>query len=159
MKPKSITKKAKRPKSVLKKAWETRRKNAAHRASLPGQIAETLYGDKQPNLSAQGLASLVQGMQQTSETAIHRSEVDSIVSNARYEGAIEGRKDHKQETDETALCGMVAMYRLWDRTNVKPAHAPYMISGITAKAIVEKLESLGYTADGKKVEGWQVVCR
>lgn len=153
---KSITKKAKptarkRPKSVLRKAWETRR----------AKLEATQQAANQ--LRSQSLASLSPGTK-TSETATHRSDDNAALGLdiARRAGIVQGRSDLKRETDDAALCGIVAMYRLWDRSGAAPAHAPAMISAIAMKAVVEHLESLGYTANGKRNDEekqWRVVTR
>lgn len=79
-------------------------------------------------------------------------EVDDMVTDARYKGVTEGLKDgalsQQKETDEAALCGIVAMWGFYGRTPIH-AHAPVIFSRIAFEAVVSKLMELGYTPDGK----------
>lgn len=90
-----------------------------------------------------------------------RRELGHLIESARYDGFEDGDKRRKQMTDEAALCGIVAMFRLWKGVRTA-SHAPFVLSSIAAQALVEKLESLGYTSDGKRsdeAKQWQVATR
>lgn len=80
-------------------------------------------------------------------------EVDDMITDARYKGVGEGMKDgalsQQEETDDAALCGIVAMWAFYGRTPSLPKHAPFVLSRLSIEAVVSKLMALGYTPDGK----------
>lgn len=154
---KSITKKAKRPKSVLKKAWETRRKNAAHRALPEAEMNRLLYGDTEtssdlmkqvaPMLkSPPGLASLAQGTQQTSQTATLRSEANGI--NPEYNPAAEIA--HVLDLHRTEqLCAFLGDISALRQNGQMKGHYPIMVSRTQINAVEDFLRDHGYGPWGK----------
>ncbi len=146
---KSITKKAtssKRPKSVLRKAWETRRKNEKHRASLEGQMNKVFFGDNADTSKLPGLASLSQATK-TLGTETPRSENAATVGgvNAAFDAVARTIEMHRDEM----LLGFMGDMSAMRSTNGRTGHHPIMLSKAQANAIEEFLSLHGYSAWGK----------
>lgn len=143
---KSITKTKgrKRPKSVLQKAWETRRKYQAA-AKIAELSKEMMPGNSQPNMSAQGLALLAKGTP-TSETAIPRSDAAQANGiNTAYAAEI---TDLKRDYRDRQLRSFQGDFRSISRGRMLTDSTPLTLSWEQARAIHEYLLIEGYTAFG-----------
>lgn len=155
---KSITKKAKpisrkRPKSVLAKAWETRRAKAELKKfwdeAAPAKPPKLQGGFiMQPELEEE-IASLAKATP-TSETATPRSENEATANgvNAAFDAIVRSNVMHRDEMLLGFMGDMAAMRRV---TN--SGHYPVMVSRAQAKAIETFLDEHGYSPWGHRGTG------
>lgn len=133
MKSKSITKK-KRPKYVLKKAWETRRKNAE---------STKMFSSFKAALKSEA-ASPVQATP-TSETETRHSEANG--PNPAYDPQAE-IAEIKRDYLDRQLCGFQGDFQVIQRQRHKTEATPIMLSWEQARAIYHFLLMEGYSPFG-----------
>lgn len=134
MKSKSITKK-KRPSSVLRKAWATRRA----KKDLANEIAKSM----KPQLTA----ALQSQDTPTSETETRRSDnaAEANGVNPAFDAVFRTIEMHRDEMLLGFLGDMAAMRRV-----TTSGHYPVMVSRAQAEAIETFLEEHGYSPWGRR---------
>jgi hypothetical protein len=78
-----------------------------------------------------------------------RHELGNLLQTEHYAGVEEGMRFEKAQASEAVLCGLVAAFHLGQRMD-GARFSPSVIGSVTMKAVIALLESLGYTADGKR---------
>lgn len=76
-----------------------------------------------------------------------RHELANMLQTEHYSGLEDGIKYQKENTDTAVLCSLVASFHLGRRLD-GARYMPSVIGTVTMRAVVELLESLGYTANG-----------
>lgn len=145
---KSITKKKattsrKRPKSVMRKAWETRRaKLAAAAGYMPPEALKQAAQEATNQLRSRMLDGLSPDTK-TSETETHRSEVNGPYLNP---DAIDRTNERHRDEQLLAFMGDLAAARQSGNCN---GHYPWLVSRPQIGAIEDFLSLHGYSAWGK----------